>query len=51
MKKSYFTEEQISYALKQVETGTPMAEVIRRMGVLEQTFCRWKGKYGPPPFR
>ena len=32
MKKSRFTEEQISFALKQAETGTPVAEVIRRMG-------------------
>ena len=33
VKKSRFTEEQISFALKQVETGTPVAEVIRRMGI------------------
>lgn len=46
MKKSKFTEEQISYALKQAETWTPVAEVIRRMGVSEQTFYRWKSKYG-----
>ena len=46
MKKSKFTEEQISYALKQAETGTPVAEVIRRMGISEQTFYRWKSKYG-----
>ncbi|MGI4880928.1 MAG: transposase [Janthinobacterium lividum] len=42
MKKSRYTEEQISYALRQAETGTPVAEVIRRMGVSEQTFYRWK---------
>ena len=46
MKKSKFTEEQIAYALKQAETGTPVAEVIRRMGISEQTFYRWKQKYG-----
>ncbi len=46
MKKSKFTEEQISYALKQAETGTPVAEEIRRMGISEQTFYRWKSKYG-----
>ena len=33
MKKSRFTEEQIAFALKQAETGTPVAEVIRRMGL------------------
>ncbi len=36
MKKSRFTEEQIAFALKQAETGTPVAEVIRRMGISEQ---------------
>lgn len=35
MKKSAFTEEQIAYALKQAETGTPVAEVVRKMGVTE----------------
>jgi hypothetical protein len=37
MKKSKYTEEQIAFALKQAETGTPVAEVIRRMGISEQT--------------
>ena len=46
MKKSRYTEEQIAFALKQAETGTPVAEVIRRMGVSEQTFYRWKKEYG-----
>jgi len=44
--KSRFTEEQIAFALKQAETGTPVAEVLRRMGISEQTFCRWKKLYG-----
>ena len=38
MKKSRFTEDQIAFALKQAETGTPVAEVLRRMGISEQTF-------------
>ena len=46
MKKSRYTEEQIAYALRQAETGTPVAEVIRRMGVSEQTYYRWKKVYG-----
>jgi putative transposase len=49
MKKSAFTDEQIAYALKQAETGTPVAEVIRRMGIAEQTFYRWEKKYGDLP--
>ena len=46
MKKSRYTDEQIAFALKQAETGTAVAEVIRRMGVSEQTFYRWKKVYG-----
>ncbi len=42
MKKSKYPEEQIAFALKQAETGTPVAEALRRMGVSEQTFYRWK---------
>ena len=38
MKKSRYTEELIAFALKQTETGTPVAEVIRRMGISAQTF-------------
>jgi putative transposase len=45
MKKSAFTEEQITYALRQVELGTPVAEVCRKLGVSEQTFYRWKRKF------
>ena len=44
MKKN-FTEEQIAFALKQAEHGTPVLEVIRKMGISEQTFYRWKKKY------
>ncbi len=46
MKTSKFSEEQIAFALKQAETGTPVKEVIRTMGISEQTFYRWKQKFG-----
>lgn len=46
MKKSRYTEEQIAFALKQAELGTPVAEVCRKLGVTEQSFYRWKKKYG-----
>ncbi|SHK86615.1 Transposase [Desulforamulus aeronauticus DSM 10349] len=36
MKKSKFTEEQIAFALKQAELGTPVAEVIRKMGITSE---------------
>lgn len=45
MKKSKFTEEQIAYALRQAESGTPVLDVCRKLGVSEQTFYRWKKKY------
>ena len=37
MRKSKFTDEQIAYALRRVETGTAATEVCRDMGVTEQT--------------
>lgn len=46
MRSSKFTEEQIAFALRQTETGTSVKEVIRKMGITEQTFYRWKKKYG-----
>jgi hypothetical protein len=46
MRKSRFTVEQIAYALRQAETGTPVAQVRRAMGVSEQAFYRWKKQYG-----
>jgi putative transposase len=46
MKKSKFTEEQIAFALRMAETGTRVAEVRRRFGITEQTYYRWKKKYG-----
>jgi putative transposase len=45
MKKSKFTEEQIAYALRQVESGTPVLDACRKLGITEQTFYRWKKKY------
>ena len=46
MKKARFTQEQVAFALRQAETGTAVAEVIRKMGISEQTFYRWKKQYG-----
>jgi len=46
MRSSKFTEEQIAFALKQAETGTPVSQVMRKIGITEQTFYRWKKKYG-----
>ena len=46
MRKSRFSEEQITLALRQVEGGTPVGEVCRRLQVTETTFYRWKKVYG-----
>ncbi len=40
MKTSKFTEEQIAFALKQAELGTPVKEVIRKMDITEQSYYR-----------
>jgi putative transposase len=45
MRKSRFSEEQIAYALRQVEQGTPAAELCRKLGISEQTFHTWKKRF------
>jgi len=45
MKKSRYTAEQVAFALRQVEAGTSVPEVCRKMEISEQTFYRWKKKY------
>jgi putative transposase len=45
MKKLAFTEEQITYTLCQVELGTPVAEVCRKLGISDQTCYRWKRRF------
>lgn len=45
MRKTAFTEEQVAHALRQVESGTPVAEVCSKLGISEQTFYRWKKKF------
>ena len=46
MKRKRYTEPQIVFVLQQAEVGTPVAEVCRKMGVVEATFYRWKKRYG-----
>jgi putative transposase len=45
MRTSRFTEQQVVAALRQAESGTPVGEVCRKLGVSEQTFYRWKRKF------
>lgn len=46
MKKSRFSDEQIAHSLRQAEAGTPVAEIVRKLGVSEATFYAWKKKFG-----
>ncbi len=46
MRTSKFTVEQISHALKRVESGVVAGEVCRELGITETTFYRWKRKFG-----
>jgi putative transposase len=45
VKRKRFSVEQIVAALKQVELGMPVADLIRRLGISEVTFYRWKKQY------
>ncbi len=45
MKKTRFTEQQIAFALREAEGGTPVEQITRKMGVSEATFYRWKKKF------
>lgn len=46
MKRKRFTEEQIAAALRQVQSGVPVGEICRRLGVSEASFYRWRRKFG-----
>ena len=45
MKRRY-REEQIIGILKEREAGMPLVELIRKYGICEQTYYRWKSRYG-----
>jgi putative transposase len=46
MRKSRFSEEQIIKIIKEKEAGVKLADLCRRHGISEQTFHRWKAKFG-----
>jgi len=45
MKGKRFTVEQIVAILKQAELGMSVNDIIRQVGISEQTFYRWKKQY------
>ena len=40
------SEEQIIRILQEAETGVVARDLCRKHSISEQTFCRWKAKYG-----
>jgi putative transposase len=45
MPRKRSSEEQIIYALRQVEAGVKIGDVCRQLGVSEQTYYRWRSQY------
>jgi putative transposase len=45
VKQKRFSVEQLVAVLKQAEAGVPLVELLRRVGVSEQTSYRWKKQY------
>jgi putative transposase len=46
MKKSRYSTEQIVGILGESQAGVPLKEIVRKYGISEQTYYRWKSKYG-----
>ena len=46
MRKSKWTDAQIIGLLQEVEAGTAVTEICRRIGVSTETFYRWRKKVG-----
>ena len=46
MRKSLFTEAHVIGILKRAEAGLPVTELCREHGITQQTFYRWRRKFG-----
>ena len=50
MKRKRYTEEQITGILKAHAAGAKVADLVREHGISEQSFYRWKSKFGGMEF-
>ena len=46
MQKTKFTETQIVASIKKQESGIPVSEICRELGIHKATFYNWKARYG-----
>ena len=46
MRKFRYSDEQIAAALRQAETGTPVDDITRKLGISEATFYVWRKRFG-----
>jgi putative transposase len=54
MKRKSYRDEQIAFALRQAESGTPVDEICRKLGISEPAFHRWRKQFaglGAPEIR
>ena len=45
MKRKRFSVDQITTVLQQAESGVPIGDLCRQVGISEQSFCRWRKVY------
>ena len=45
MRKSKYSEHQIINAIKRSESGVPVKELCRELGISTATFYQWRSKY------
>lgn len=46
MKRTRYSEEQIIGIVKEGESGVAVADVLRKHGICQGTYYRWKSKFG-----